>query len=444
MDTADQEESPLGVPNPLRQPLHVLSESSNFNSEKMPPPITAAKPTWLRKLGKYAILILLVGTVALLGAICLASSLWISADTNSTWRAIILGDYLTVSVTILAETMKQAVSFLVGILAAMLAAISLERSDILLKDAASMLSIWARSGAGSILELCLMHLRRINRPSNGTVFFPIFAVLAALAFSFSQVIRIIPASDLGLQPMPEYPALSATRLGWASATGPVKVFTRSDKDIISSVWLRRAAAYPTFAEYSEPPGEEDGIKDTDVTLRAFLPYSSAQMREETFEYEGRTIVLDARVTCQVPDLQHQRIETIQGGGPLILTGTGKVRAPRKTPLLGTTTVSNPQREFERGCDVFYDEAMDFSCIVPTQSQTEDEQVRTISLTPSIAPVSKADNHNMTAQARTSHSFGKGTVCHVRLICSPAIEFPESQSSAVFVNTGSVHQPKMSL
>lgn len=63
-----------------------------------------------------------------------------------------------------------------------------------------------------------------------------------------------------------------------------------------STWTRNPPAFPAFAEYSEPLAVPDGVDDTGILLRAFLPFPDAESRETIRNYTGTTMVLDSRVS----------------------------------------------------------------------------------------------------------------------------------------------------
>lgn len=59
--------------------------------------------------------------------------------------------------------------------------------------------------------------------------------------------------------------------------------------------------YPAFGEYWEPPAAvgEDFI-DTGLTMRAFLPFTTAHELESLLEFDGPTRLLEAQVVCVRP------------------------------------------------------------------------------------------------------------------------------------------------
>jgi hypothetical protein len=65
----------------------------------------------------------------------------------------------------------------------------------------------------------------------------------------------------------------------------------------ASAWNLKPPSYHVFAEYTENPFMQQGVSDTGLTLRAFLPYADSSIRQSIYTYTDRTTVLDARVTC---------------------------------------------------------------------------------------------------------------------------------------------------
>jgi len=88
-------------------------------------------------------------------------------------------------------------------------------------------------------------------------------------------------------------------------------------------------AYPTSAEYSEQPFVAPGVSDTGLTLRAFLPFSSARLRENVWNYTGKAYVLDSWVMCQQPILYNETMAYNSNA----LTINGSLLALVNTPQL---------------------------------------------------------------------------------------------------------------
>jgi hypothetical protein len=104
-----------------------------------------------------------------------------------------------------------------------------------------------------------------------------------------------------------------------------------------------------------------------LTLRAFLPLSVASDRENIQRYSGRTTVLDARVTCQRPQLIGEVVRAVNTD--LVLNGT--FLPSRSTPRLGNFTVDlssnlNSDNGLSPGVVGLADEVpISFSCLAPT-------------------------------------------------------------------------------
>ena len=327
--------------------------------------VEVARPPWVKRLGKMAIAILMLGTAIILGAVSFTGFLWFASHNNRTWHAIIVRDWLTESVTILAEAIKQAVNFQIGIGGAMLAALALERGEVLLPNAASLTMMRNGLGSGKLLSLSKKQLRGRKAMKGSSFTIPCLILLETKILAFIQAITIILTSDIGLQPIPGYSKSSETAFGFTYVTPNYTNVPQSRVLSRGTSWSRKASVYPTFAEYSEPPFLEDGVSDTGLTLRAFLPYSSAQDREDTYRYNGRTTVLDSRVTCQLPNLEGETVQADLDGS---LYFTGSVRATRATPRLGNVTISLVPWANASGYDNVYNESVPFFCVAPSDNE----------------------------------------------------------------------------
>ncbi|KAK7700360.1 hypothetical protein SLS64_010968 [Diaporthe eres] len=131
-------------------------------------------------------------------------------------------------------------------------------------------------------------------------------------------------------------------------------------------WNRKISRYASFAEYSEPPYEADGVSDTGVTLRAFLPFGTAQDRENLETYKGNLTVLDARVTCQVP-----RIENATVGSEFRFRGS--LAATRNTPrLVNNIWDEGSYGGASEGKGVHPEGLRDFDCALTSEAYTPND------------------------------------------------------------------------
>jgi hypothetical protein len=71
-----------------------------------------------------------------------------------------------------------------------------------------------------------------------------------------------------------------------------------------SKWKTGLRQYPMFAEYTNGQSSDglNGLSDTGLTMRAFLPISNPQTRSSIHSYEGLSTVVDARVACVRPNI----------------------------------------------------------------------------------------------------------------------------------------------
>jgi hypothetical protein len=185
-------------------------------------------------------------------------------------------------------------------------------------------------------------------------------MLITIILVLAQVASIVLVSDLGLGLVPGNVQTATTKFGFNYK--PLNNTNIPESQILfrGNTWVKKPTLYPTFAEYSEPPFIKDGVSDTGVTLRAFLPYSATQDRQNIRSYEGSTTVLDARVTCQAPNLSSEKVEISNASQFLLLSGL--VQASRYTPrLANATTVLFPNSE-RGGWDSHYNVSFPFSCL----------------------------------------------------------------------------------
>lgn len=154
----------------------------------------------------------------------------------------------------------------------------------------------------------------------------------ALILLFSQTATVLLNTDLDLARLHGYVVSESVPFGFrynctSSSNIPSAYIQRH-----STMWSRRASTFPTFAEYSTRPVEQDGVSDTGATLRAFLPYSSQQTRQTIQSYTGPATVVDTRVTCQVPDIRHATVR-VPFDSRLMLVVEGEISSTRQTPRL---------------------------------------------------------------------------------------------------------------
>ncbi|KAL9105727.1 MAG: hypothetical protein Q9187_008665 [Circinaria calcarea] len=90
----------------------------------------------------------------------------------------------------------------------------------------------------------------------------------------------------------------------------------------NTYWSQRPPFFPTFAEYQEEASESpDGVSDTGLTLRAYLPIADQESRFHLRNYSGKATVIDTRVICMPPEWNNETLRAlISWDGSFFLTG----------------------------------------------------------------------------------------------------------------------------
>ena len=123
------------------------------------------------------------------------------------------------------------------------------------------------------------------------------AACLLITTSVVQFSSTLLLSDLKLGPLRGVVISSEVRPGLSYPVGGIERIARD------SAWTTNPPNYATFGEYHERPSEIiDGIADTGMLLRAFLPYAAAGSRQRLATYTGNTLTIDARVACQAPSI----------------------------------------------------------------------------------------------------------------------------------------------
>ncbi|KAI9793999.1 MAG: hypothetical protein M1816_006624 [Peltula sp. TS41687] len=280
-----------------------------------------------------------MGTIVSLGTVALLALLWFADKSNDFWRSIVVKERLMTTINISSEILKQAINFQIGVSSAMLAAVLLEEFQVLFPTTASLLMIRAELSSSSILILLKSRLKSWNFLGLRGFAFSTLLAIFALILGLNQVTSVLLISDIGLSIQPGTTVTSQKAIGSEDRYACEKG---------GKIWERMPLFHPSFAEYSEPPYIKNGVKDTDLTLRVFLPYWAAEQRQTIQKYDGLATVPDTRVTCQVPSLSRINVTSPDFS---YLEVNGMLRTTQSTPhLLGAE-----------------DAEVSFSCVVPSIS-----------------------------------------------------------------------------
>lgn len=269
--------------------------------------------SWKEKLGTFAIVGLIAGSVLLCAAIGTLAFIWFGSPAIPAWKEITARNWLSKAISICVGVIQQVMMLQLGIVTATLASLALESRDVVISDVASVSAMRATATSTGAFVMAWQYLSggsyRTGRHSSN-----IFLILsAALLWCLSQFLLFIILTDVSLRSTPGL--ASPATLSYSSyfnitprGSGVETVSTQFQEANVGP-WYRKASSYASFAEYSEPPYEAADVSDTGVTLRASLPFGTAQDRENLESYRGKSTVLDARVTCQVPQVKNATIDS---------------------------------------------------------------------------------------------------------------------------------------
>lgn len=308
----DSEYSQLARPHPLQQ-----SEDTQYSGVTAEIKCRSA----VQRMGTYSVIVLAGSTILVLAVVSFLTFLWTAPRENSFWRLIIIKGWAGSAVTVSALLLRTAVDLQAGVAAAMLAAIVIETGHIFSIDTAQVSRL--RAGRAVPTDIVAPFIRSIRhewpRSLSGllTVLVVLLLVATTMLHQFTSTMLI---SDLALGIQPGAPRAEDLRYDFTYEHDKrLKEWTHPSQSRASRPWLRNPSAFPTFAEFSEPVDVPEHVDDTGRIFRAFLPFQDAQSRETISHYIGKCLVLDARVSCQRPQLQNLHVEYSNDGNSYVGT-----------------------------------------------------------------------------------------------------------------------------
>jgi hypothetical protein len=91
---------------------------------------TSMRLTWREKVDWFTIVSLVIGTIFALAALSVLGFLWFGNSGNRSWKAVMVGSWLSTAITICGGVIQQVVNLQLGVAAAMLASLALESRDV--------------------------------------------------------------------------------------------------------------------------------------------------------------------------------------------------------------------------------------------------------------------------------------------------------------------------
>lgn len=277
--------------NTLDNQVHVFAEKSNI----------------FHRLGMKSLCIL-ISTIFVELILCgILMFLWFGNSDQRAWNRIMVHGWVTQSVAITALLLRTATDVQAAIGAAILAALLLEfKGGINLYQVANISPMRAGTAGPWSFAYCAMQSfwqsktdhrgidwKHTHRNLDWRHTLTVWLLITSSALQFSSTILLAdlrlgelaaPASNLQVRPGLSYQ--------WGTSSIP--------RD---SAWSTNPSGYPIFGEYHEAIQiPEDGIFDTGLLLRALLPFKTVEDRRKVFSYSGNAMVLDARVSCQAPQI----------------------------------------------------------------------------------------------------------------------------------------------
>jgi hypothetical protein len=276
------------------------------------------------KMGWYMVVTMAISVVAQFGVLVFLCFLWAPQGVlHSYWENIMIGGFGTRAVTISALVLRAAVALQATSCTSMLAAIVLERGQLVLKNAAAVSCLrYINSGAHNLITPLI----------GGPIKHKVMTAILVLTLATTVTLLQFSSTALLFDFNPGYVTVSNNRTDPFSRTPDQAVTSCKGVLQCTDFWNTRAPFYPTFAECSGPPFIAHGISDTGMALRALLPIVPQETRTMLQFYDGQATIFDSRVTCVRPYLNINGTQIAPGSlGTSVVEVTGMVGAAVDAP-----------------------------------------------------------------------------------------------------------------
>ncbi|KAK6356407.1 Mitochondrial outer membrane protein iml2 [Orbilia javanica] len=264
-----------------------------------------------RRVGYISLAILAVSFLIVIASVGFFCFLWYSNAENSIWRKIMVNEWATRSISLTSTALRWAIATQAALGLAMLAAVALEGYDVPLANTADVSLMRVNGGQliPTLLDVC-WPLSQFG--PDGVILRTVLPILILLGTStLVQFTSTALLSDLQMDVVPGYPVQANLSVDWRW-NGNVFGWTPTSSEVM---WGgNKPNFWPAFAEVSGPPIEQEGVADTGMNVRAFLPYLTAETRQNIRDYDGKALLVDTRVTCQRPVLNDLIMYTLSSQG----------------------------------------------------------------------------------------------------------------------------------
>lgn len=268
-----------------------VDAASDFDSPAISRPLTLH--------GKLTTYVLATGTasiIALLGAITSISLLWFLDESNATWAYIVQENLLTRSVTLLAQTLRTAISIQAGIATSMLASLAIESSGVDVLPAIDISSARASNSGPLSLLTTYSKMRDIEATSLDLLLYTSILAVSTVALQFSSTLLL---TDISLGTKTSSTSQFNTTFGfpwlkWMDSMIIAKALGEKHVDVLLDI-------HPSFGELRISDRTRGVIDDTGSVIRSFMPLNNQSDRESLRSYNGPALAIDSRVACTQPE-----------------------------------------------------------------------------------------------------------------------------------------------
>lgn len=326
---------------------------------------TDSKPTLplpLREsLGFSGLIALIGGYLGIIGVLAFLTFLWFgygsapeAANASRAWRQIALSNWMARAITLSSLAIRLLITFQATVCTSMIAALILEKRHAR-KSCVPWISVMRsiNDGPYKLVEVLL------SSKSRTIVCHPEFwlatlMVVTTLALQFSSTVLL---SDLH----------SSVIISDHNQTQIPSLISYNKTDFAVQLtgfeYLLKPPTFSTFGEVqstSDVSPNSDGLSDTGLLQRGFLPFSGSDNRTSVRKYNGNTIIMNSRAACMRPVIDAGYRYTNDSGnfeGSALLEGQ----------LQYTSSLQQAQVDSESLCGSGECEELPFSCDVPSSA-----------------------------------------------------------------------------
>lgn len=278
---------------------------------------------WARtvhKLGWFQLAVLVGGNLGLLAGLGTLRYLWPwpqRGESDKSWEAIVFSGWVLRVITLSSIVIRTSITMQATLFSMVMASVALQRSKVIMADAASM-SIFRFTNSGP--HNLIVPLFRTSRDSKSSLAVIVTALLSitTLASQFTSTILLIDIGTKNLKTNPKN--FSVSYGGDAGQSDEFFVGTTA------STWDDRPSHFQAFAEKATENIRLNGHKNggalfaTGSSQRALIPLGR-QDRLLVSDYEGPAAVIDSRVVCVSPYIMELTITRFLANSRILYSGS---------------------------------------------------------------------------------------------------------------------------